>query len=113
MAQVKYTEEDVVKLITLYEELGNDGLDEIAKQFPGKTKNSVRAKLVKEGVYVAPEKPKAAKKNQGPTKKELIQALSKLTGSEHKGIDGATKEAISEIIELLTPEVVDTVVEVE
>lgn len=99
-----YTEEDVTKLINLYEDLGNEGMDEITAQFPGKTKNSVRAKLVREGVYVAPEKKAAAKKNEGPTKKDLIAELCKLTGRDHKGIDGITKPALEEIIELLTPE---------
>lgn len=100
MTKVNYTDEATELLKSLYAELGNDGLDAIAAQFPGKTKNSVRAKLVKEGVYVVPEKKVSSKKKEGPSKKDLIATLSKLTGSQHKGIDGATKDAISEIIGL-------------
>ena len=35
----------------------------------GKSVRSVRSKLVREGVYVAQEKPKGAKRDNGPTKK--------------------------------------------
>lgn len=102
-----YTEKDVVELKDMYAKLGNDGLEEIASHFD-KTVRSVRAKLVREQVYVAPDKPTSVKKNEGPTKKELIVQLSKITGSKHEGIDGATKGAISELIGLFeTDEVVD------
>ena len=42
----------VDSMIEMYNELGNDGLDEIADSL-GKSVRSVRSKLVREGVYVA------------------------------------------------------------
>lgn len=105
--KVNYTEDEVTELKGMYAELGNEGLEEIAEKF-GKTVRSIRAKLVREQVYFAPDKPASTKKNEGPTKKELIVKLSTLTGSKHEGIDGATKGAISELISLFqTDEVVE------
>ena len=47
-----YTAEMVDSMIEMYNEVGNDGLDDIADTL-GKTVRSVRSKLVREGVYVA------------------------------------------------------------
>ena len=61
----------------------------------GKSVRSVRSKLVREGVYVAAEKPKA-KRDNGPSKKELLARLEE--GDPNAplgGLMGATKEAIS------------------
>lgn len=95
---VNYTEELTAKLHDLYAELGNDGLEKIAETI-GKPVRSVRAKLVRDGVYVAGEKSKAAKKD-GPSKKELLNELDKL-GFTSEGLEGATKEAIQRIKGLL------------
>jgi len=99
---VNYSDADVVKLKELYAEKGNSGLDEIAKEF-GKSVPSVRAKLVREGVYVKPEAAKTGtKRNDGPSKKELLAKLSGITGSKHEGLDAATKGAIQELIDLFS-----------
>jgi len=95
--QLNYTKEQTEKLIALYQEKGNDYLDEIATEF-GKTLKSVRAKLVREGVYVAPDKSKRNDED-GPSKKELVLELSKLSGKELVGIEGATKGSLSELID--------------
>ena len=47
-----YTTEMVDRMIALYSELGNDGVEAIAAEL-GKPVRSVRSKLVREGVYVA------------------------------------------------------------
>jgi hypothetical protein len=91
---VNYTEELTVKLHNLYAELGNEGLDKIAETI-GKPVRSVRAKLVRDGVYVAGDKAKAAKKD-GPSKKEILNEIEKL-GFTCEGLEGATKEALSRI----------------
>ena len=86
-----YTAEMVSSMIEMYSELGNDGLDQIADTL-GKSVRSVRSKLVREGVYVA--KPKvAARKQDGPTKKELLRDLE-ATGFDVAGFEGATKDAL-------------------
>ena len=41
----------------------------------GKSVRSVRSKLVREGVYVVPEKPTGAKRDNGPTKKAVIRDI--------------------------------------
>jgi hypothetical protein len=45
-----YSAEMVDQMVAMYEELGNDGLDQIAAELD-KTVRSVRSKLVREGVY--------------------------------------------------------------
>ena len=61
----------------------------------GKSVRSVRSKLVREGVYVAAEKPKA-KRDNGPSKKELLARLEEVDpNAPLGGLMGATKEAIS------------------
>ena len=66
--KVNYTEEDVTKLTSMYQELGNEGMDQIAETL-GKSVRSVRAKLVREGIYIAPEKKASAKKDKDVEKK--------------------------------------------
>ena len=98
-SKVNYTEAMVEQMIQMYAELGNEGLDTIAETI-GKPVRSVRSKLVREGVYVAaPEKPKA-KKEEGPTKKELLNQLESLVAFDVSGLMGATKEAIAHVIAL-------------
>ena len=68
-----YTAEMVTQMTDMYNELGNDGLDEIADTL-GKSVRSVRSKLVREGVYVASPK-KTASKQEGPSKKEILSSI--------------------------------------
>ena len=69
-------------------------VDDIAEA-SGKSVRSVRSKLVREGVYVAAEKPKA-KRDNGPSKKELLARLEEVDpNAPLGGLMGATKEAIS------------------
>jgi len=96
---VNYTEEMVSQLHELYAELGNDGLDEIAQKLE-KPVRSIRAKLVRDGIYVAPTKSATAKKD-GPSKKELLNEIDAL-GFEAKGLEGATKEALYRIKDLIS-----------
>jgi hypothetical protein len=97
--KVNYTTAMVETMLSMYTDLGNDGIEEIARTL-GRPIRSVRSKLVREGVYVAPaEKPKAVK-DEGPTKKELVNELEKLVDFEVEGLMGATKSAIASVIVL-------------
>lgn len=95
---VNYTEEMVSQLHELYAEMGNDGLDEIAQKLE-KPVRSIRAKLVRDGLYIASPKSAAAKKD-GPSKKEILNAIDGL-GFDSKGLEGATKEALTRIQSLV------------
>lgn len=99
MTKVNYTDEMVATATEMYGELGNEGMDAIAEAI-GRTVRSVRAKLVREGVYVAPVKPEAEPKDEGPTKKELLIELEALVDFEVTGLMGATKDTIKEVIAL-------------
>lgn len=92
-----YTPEMVEQLLTMYEELGNDGIEQIAETL-SKPVRSVRSKLVKEGVYVA--SPKTVSKVNGPSKKELLRDIEAL-GFEVEGFEGATKVALSRLLGLV------------
>lgn len=92
-----YTADQVARLCEMYEELGNDGLEQIAKEMD-KSVRSVRSKLVREGVYVASPKPVTIKKDTGPTKKELLNHLENLVGFNVTSLQGATKEGLQNLI---------------
>ena len=93
MAQVNYTAEMTAAIVDQYQ--NGASVDEIATDI-GKSVRSVRSKLVREGVYVAKAKP-AAKRENGPTKKELLIELE-ATGFDVNGFEGATKDAIMRLI---------------
>ena len=90
-----YTAEMVDSMIEMYNELGNDGLDEIAESLD-KTVRSVRSKLVREGVYVASPK-KTAAKQDGPSKKEILRDIE-AKGFDVTGFEGATKAALTRLM---------------
>ena len=97
-AQPNYTEEMTVQIISQYQD--GVAVAEIAEAI-GKSVRSVRSKLVREGVYVASEKPKA-KKVLGASKKELLNDLQKVDANfPVNGMMGATKEAIEYTIAVL------------
>lgn len=100
--KANYSEELVARIKAMYDEIGHDNarLQEIA-DMAGKPVRSIRAKLVREGVYVASEKAVKAPKEEGPTKKELMQVLSGLVpGFDTDGLMGANKAAIEAVIGL-------------
>jgi hypothetical protein len=98
--KVNYTESMVARMLELYAELGNEGIEAIAREL-GKPVRSVRSKLVREGAYVAPTKPAKVERDEGPTKKELLAELRTLMpGFDTDGLNGATKDAISAVIAL-------------
>ena len=90
-----YTAEMVEQLVSMYNELGNDGLDQIAAELD-KPVRSVRSKLVREGVYVASPK-KAAAKQEGPSKKEILRDIEAV-GFDVSGFEGATKAALTRLM---------------
>ena len=90
-----YTAEMVDSMIEMYNEVGNDGLDDIAETL-GKTVRSVRSKLVREGVYVASPK-KTAAKQDGPSKKEILRDIE-AEGFDVSGFEGATKAALTRLM---------------
>jgi hypothetical protein len=93
-----YTPEILEKIKVMYEELGNDGLENIALAFD-KTPRSIRSKLVREGIYIAAPKG-AALKTEGSSKKEILRDIEAL-GFETEGFEGATKIALSRLLGLI------------
>jgi hypothetical protein len=86
--------------VALYNEKGNSAIDQIAKDLD-KTRKSVISKFVNMKVYVADPKPEPKAKDDGPTKKELLATLSAKTKKDfHESLSGATKAAISDLINL-------------
>jgi len=100
-AKVNYTEAQVEQMIANYQ--AGESVEAIAEAM-GKAVRSVRAKLVREGVYVAPEKGAKSKRVEGPSKKELIRELENLVPFEVEGFLNATKEAIQALIDHLQPQ---------
>lgn len=103
MAKVaNYTSAMVAEATAMYNEVGNEGMDAIAEKL-GRSVRSVRAKLVREGVYVADVKEKAAPRDLGPTKGELLEQLVD-ANFDVEGLEGATKPAILRVIALIAGE---------
>ena len=96
MKTPNYTLAQVDQIINSYE--SGESVESIAEAI-GKSVRSVRSKLVREGVYVAKEKT-TSKKVLGPTKKELLRVLE--THIDVTGLEGATKEAIENLIAKFT-----------
>ena len=93
-----YTAEMIDQITEMYEAKGNDGLEQIAEAV-GRSVRSVRSKLVTLGVYVKQDKPVTAAKREGPTKKELLNSLEAIVPFEVDGLMGATKTAITDLID--------------
>ena len=66
----------------------------------GKSVRSVRSKLVREGVYVAQEKPKGAKRDNGPSKKELFIQLRAKKPDVPDGAFAMSKEALEYFVKM-------------
>jgi len=98
--RVNYTEAQTKQMIEDYR--AGQTVEAIAEAM-GKAVRSVRSKLVREGVYVAAEKPVKAKREEGPTKKEMMRELEALAPFEVEGFMNATKEAIQALIDHLQP----------
>ena len=99
-AKVNYTAEMVAQAISMYNDLGNDGMETIAETL-GRSVRSVRAKLVREGVYQAPVKEVKAPVDTGPTKAEMLAHLATLTDTvDLEGLAVATKATIASVIVL-------------
>ena len=92
-----YTAAQVESLVEMYAELGNEGMEQIAQAL-NKSVRSVRSKLVREGVYVASPKTAKVAKDNGPSKKELLNDLEAIIGFDVTGLNGATKGAIADLI---------------
>jgi hypothetical protein len=93
-----YTAEMIDQITEMYEAKGNDGLEQIAEAV-GRSVRSVRSKLVTLGVYVKQDQPAKVAKREGPTKKELLNALEAIVPFEVDGLMGATKSAITDLID--------------
>jgi hypothetical protein len=98
--KVNYTEAQTAEMIERYQ--AGESVEAIADSI-GKAVRSVRSKLVREGVYVAAEKTPKAKREEGPTKKELMRELEAIAPFPVDGLMNATKEAIQAVIAHLQP----------
>ena len=95
-AQPNYTAEMTNLIVDQY--TNGVPLEDIS-QMVTRSVRSVRSKLVREGVYIAPPKATAAKRDNGPTKKELLNQLEELAPYPVDGLVGATKDAIKLLIQ--------------
>lgn len=96
-----YTDEQVQTIVTMYAELGNAGVEAIAEAV-GKTPRSVMGKLQREGVWLAAGPRAKAPKVEGPSKKDLLAELVRVTGLDESlvfnGLAGARKDAVEALI---------------
>ena len=97
-----YTSEQVAYMVETYDaEPTRETVDRLATEL-GKSARSVIAKLARETTYVKEEKPKAAAKQEGPTKGEMLTTLAKIAPTvDVDGLAGANKAAIQSVIDLV------------
>ena len=93
-----YSEEETKTLLSLYNDLGVESVEEIA-EIMGKPVRSVRSKLVREGVYKS-HKPTYERKT-GTSKKELLLELEALVDFDTTGFFGATKDSLHNLINFI------------
>jgi hypothetical protein len=93
----KWDDSEAEKASARYVELGStpEAVEKVAKEL-GRTTRSVQGKLTTMGVYQVPEKKPAAKKDDGPTKGEILKAITDM-GFDTEGLDSATKPAIQRV----------------
>ena len=94
MSKINYTPEMVETAIKAYK--ADVPLETIAFELD-RSVRSVRSKLVREGVYIAKQKPIAIKRNV-PTKKELLRNLEIVAPFAVTGFENATKDALQSLI---------------
>jgi hypothetical protein len=82
-------------------------LDVIAAEI-GASRRMVQGKLVSMKLYGPMEKPKKeAKKDEGPSKKDILSAIAK-SGVSVDGLEGATKFALTNVADALGVDVANT-----
>lgn len=96
--QPNYSREEEERLLSLYAELGTEGIEEIAEQL-NKPIRSIRSKLVSAKVYKPLPKPVSRRKTD--SKKQLLNELEDLVGFDTSGFTGSTKEVLAHLITFL------------
>jgi len=96
MAKV-WNEENTAKVVSMYDPDRSVETVEAIMEELNLTKRQVIGKLVSEKVYVAPTKPEPKKKDDGPTKGELLTELAGLN-FDVTGLDNTNKDAIKRVI---------------
>ena len=99
MPKVNYSTEQVTEMLAVYAEKGNAAVPGLAEKF-GKSTRSIISKLVREQVYIAPEKPEPAPKVEGPTKAELLDAM-KSANFDPDGLENATRAGLVKVLDLV------------
>lgn len=93
-----WTKEEADKLVGIYDPENSDATVAEAMKELNRSKRSIQGKLVSEKLYVAPEKPAPKKKDEGPTKGEILTALVE-NGFPVEGLDAATKPALTNVLD--------------
>ncbi len=96
----KWTDDEVATLLADYNPEQSEATVADLMGKLDRTKRMVIGKLVKEGKYVAPEKPAPKPKDEGPTKAEIIGAIA-ATGFDTSGGEGANKAFLSRVAALV------------
>ena len=99
--EVNYSDELVAKIVMDYDGGEGKSIEDIAEE-TGKTVNSIRSKLVHQGVYKPVPKQKQAKR-QGPSKKQILSSLSEFVGENTaNGLAGGRKDALQDLLSRFT-----------
>ena len=99
-AKRKWTDDEVATVLKGYNpERSEATVVELMKKLD-RTKRSVIGKLVREGKYSAPAKPEPKPKDEGPTKADILGAIT-AAGFDVKGGEGANKDFLKRVATLV------------
>ena len=94
----KWNEAEVASLKGSYDPSNSEASVKAIAAAMGRTHRSVIGKLVSEGLYVKPDAKPAAKRDEGPTKQEIINDINALGIFDTEGFEQATKPALTRLL---------------
>ena len=97
----KWTDDDLATLTAGYDAANSEESVKALAAKMGRSHRSVIGKLVSEGLYVKPAAKPAAKRDEGPSKKEILAKIDGLGSFNSEGMEQATKPALQRLYEFL------------
>jgi len=98
----KWTEAEVDTLRAEYNREDSEGSVKALAEKMARSHRSVIGKLVSEGLYVKPDAKPTAKRDEGPTKGEILRDIEALGIFDVEGFEQATKPALTRLLNFLS-----------
>ena len=97
----KWNDTELAMLKDKYDATNSEESVKALAEAMGRTHRSVIGKLVSEGLYVKPAAKVTAKRDDGPSKKEILAKIDALGSFNSEGMEQATKPALQRLYDFL------------